>query len=121
MKKKLFFILGCLSLLLGAIGIFLPILPTTPFVLLSAFLFERSSEKFHKLLLENKIFGKYIKDYTEKKGITYKNKIIAITVMTLGMGKGFLAMTNIYGRVALVITFFAVLTHLIKMKTLKEG
>ncbi|MGL5175999.1 MAG: YbaN family protein [Cetobacterium sp.] len=119
MKKKLFFMLGCLSLLLGTIGIFLPILPTTPFVLLSAFLFERSSEKFHRLLLENKIFGKYIKDYTEKKGITYKNKVIAIIVMTLGMGKGFLSMNNIYGRTALVIIFFAVLTHLLKLKTLK--
>lgn len=121
MKKKLYLILGCLSLALGAIGIFLPILPTTPFVLLSAFLFERSSEKFHRLLLENRIFGKYIKDYTEKKGITYKNKIIAITVMTLGMGKGFFAMKNIYGRATLLIIFLGVLMHLLKLKTLKEN
>lgn len=121
MKKKLYLILGCLSLILGAIGIFLPLLPTTPFILLSAFLFEKSSEKFHKLLLENKIFGKYIKDYTEKKGITYKNKIIALTIMTLGMGKGFFSMQNIYGRGTLVIVFLGVSIHILKLKTLKEN
>lgn len=121
MKKKIYLILGCISLILGAIGIFLPILPTTPFVLLSAFLFERSSEKFHRLLVENRIFGKYIKDYTEKKGITYKNKVIAIIIMTLGMGKGFFSMQNTYGRIALLVIFFAVLAHLLKLKTLKEN
>ena len=121
MKKKLYLVLGWLSLVLGAIGVFLPLLPTTPFVLLSAFLFEKSSEKFHRLLLENKIFGKYIKDYTEKKGITYKNKIIAISVMTLGMGKGFLSMQNIYGRVFLLIVYLVVFTHILKLKTLKEN
>ncbi|WP_403559182.1 YbaN family protein [Cetobacterium somerae] len=67
MRKKLYLILGCLSLVLGAIGVFLPLLPTTPFILLAAFSFERSSEKFYRLLLENRIFGKYIKDYTQKK------------------------------------------------------
>lgn len=121
MRKKLYLILGCLSLVLGAIGVLLPLLPTTPFVLLAAFLFERSSEKFHRLLLKNRIFGKYIKDYTQKKGITYKNKIIAISVMTLGMGKGFLSMQNIYGRAFLLIVYLVVLTHILKLKTLKEN
>lgn len=121
MKKKIYLVLGCLSLILGAIGVVLPLLPTTPFVLLSAFLFERSSKKFHKLLLENKIFGKYIKDYTERKGITYKNKIIVIIAMTLGMGKAYFSMQNIYGRITLLIIFLAVLTHILKIKTLKEN
>ncbi|MGL6066339.1 MAG: YbaN family protein [Cetobacterium sp.] len=119
MRKKLLFLLGCLSICIGVIGIVLPLLPTTPFILLSAFLFEKSSEKFHRMLLENKIFGKYIKDYVEKRGITYKNKIIAIIVLLLGMGKGFFSMNNIYGRIVLVLVFIAVLIHLLKLKTLK--
>ncbi|MGL5426728.1 MAG: YbaN family protein [Cetobacterium sp.] len=119
MRKKLLFLLGCLSMCIGVIGIVLPLLPTTPFILLSAFLFEKSSEKFHRMLLENKIFGKYIKDYVEKRGITYKNKIIAIIVLLLGMGKGFFSMNNIYGRIVLVLVFIAVLIHLLKLKTLK--
>ena len=120
-EEKIIFNIRMFIFVLGAIGVFLPLLPTTPFVLLSAFLFEKSSEKFHRLLLENKIFGKYIKDYTEKKGITYKNKIIAISVMTLGMGKGFLSMQNIYGRVFLLIVYLVVFTHILKLKTLKEN
>lgn len=121
MRKKLYLILGCLSLFLGVIGIVLPVLPTTPFLLLSAFLFERSSKKFHDFLLENKVFGRYIKDYKEKKGITYKNKVIAITVMTLGMGKSFFSIQNIYGRVSILIIFLGVLVHLLKLKTLKNS
>ncbi|MGL4308312.1 YbaN family protein [Cetobacterium sp. SF1] len=119
MKKQLFLIGGGLSLILGTIGIFLPLLPTTPFIILSAFLFERSSERFHKMLIENKIFGKYLRDYMEQKGITLKNKVIAIIFLTLGMGKGFFSMKNIYGKTALVLIFIAVLVHLIKLKTLK--
>ncbi|WP_432204332.1 YbaN family protein [Cetobacterium somerae] len=120
MKKKFYFILGCISVILGVIGIVLPLLPTTPFILLSAFLFEKSSPKFHQLLLTNKIFGKYIEDYTERNGLTYKNKIIAITIMTLGMGKGFFAMQNVYGRIFLLMIFLGVLIHLLKLKTLRN-
>ncbi|SJZ77198.1 hypothetical protein SAMN02745174_01506 [Cetobacterium ceti] len=119
MKQKILFVIGIFSLILGTIGIFLPILPTTPFVILSAFLFERSSEKFHKMLINNKIFGKYLKDYMEKKGISYKNKIIALIFLTLGMTKGFLSMKTPIGKTALIIIFIGVSTHIIKLKTLK--
>lgn len=77
-KKKLLFILGFVSLALGIVGIIVPLLPTTPFLLLSAYCFNHSSEKFHNYILNNKIFGQYIRDYNEKKGITLKNKITAI-------------------------------------------
>ncbi|MGX6592388.1 YbaN family protein [Cetobacterium ceti] len=119
LKRKILFVIGIFSLVLGTIGIFLPILPTTPFVILSAFLFERSSEKFHKMLINNKIFGKYLKDYMEKKGISYKNKIIALIFLTIGMTKGFLSMKTPIGKTALVIIFIGVSTHIIKLKTLK--
>ncbi len=118
-KKHFFFIVAIFSLILGIIGIFLPILPTTPFLLLTALLLERSSPKFHRMLLENKIMGKYISDYTEKKGITLKNKIIALTFLTLGMGKGVLSMKTPYGRGALIVVFISVTYHILKLKTLK--
>lgn len=119
MKKKLFVVLGFLSLGLGIIGIFLPLLPTTPFILLSSILFQKSSDRFHKMLTQNKVLGKYITDYTERKGITLKNKIIALIFLTAGMGKGFFSMQNIYGRVSLVVIFIAVFVHILKLKTLK--
>lgn len=73
-KKNLLFLLGGLSLILGTVGIITPLLPTTPFLLLSIYAFGKSSEKCHKFILENRIFGQYIRDYQEKRGITLKTK-----------------------------------------------
>lgn len=120
MKKKIFLIIGILSVILGTAGIFLPLLPTTPFLLLAAFSFEKSSDKFYALLINNKYFGKYLSDYKEKKGMTLKNKLIAITVLTLGMAKGFLSMNNKFGKITLIIIFFSVTYHIIKINTLKK-
>lgn len=81
MIRTLFFILGFLSLSLGIIGIIVPGLPTTPLVLLAAFFFSKSSKRFHQWLLNNRIFGKYIKDYQENPSITLKTKIISQLMM----------------------------------------
>lgn len=120
MKKKLLFILGFLSLILGVVGFVLPILPTTPFLLLSAYCFSRSSEKFHKFILENKVFGQYIRDYNEKKGITLKNKIIALLVLTIGISYSFYKVPNIYMRIMLIVVFIGVTVHIVKLRTLKK-
>ena len=61
-KKRLLFILGFISLILGIVGILLPLLPTTPFLLLSAYCFSRSSEKLNNYILNNKFFGQYIRN-----------------------------------------------------------
>ena len=62
---------------LGIIGIFLPLLPTTPFLLLAAACYARSSKRFYNWLLNNKWFGNYIKNYRERKGIPLQIKIIS--------------------------------------------
>ena len=80
-KKRLIFIGGFISLILGIIGIALPILPTTPFLLLASAAFAKSSERFNKWLLNNKILGAYIKNYREGKGLPLKIKIITITLL----------------------------------------
>lgn len=61
--RPLFVALGCLSLALGFVGIFLPLLPTTPFVLLAAFFFSRGSERLHGWLLGHRLFGPLIRDW----------------------------------------------------------
>ena len=81
MKRALFIFLGFLSLGIGIVGIILPGLPTTPLVLLAAYFFSKSSPKFHQWLLNNKWFGKYIKDYQENPSINLKTKIIAQLMM----------------------------------------
>ena len=63
LKRSLFLVCGIISLILGVIGIFLPLLPTTPFVLLAAYCFSKSSEKLHQWLLNHKYLGKIIREW----------------------------------------------------------
>ena len=81
MYKILFIILGLISTGLGIIGIFVPGLPTTPFLLLAAALFFKSSEKLYKLLVNNKYIGHYITDFQKNKGLTQKIKLFSIALM----------------------------------------
>jgi hypothetical protein len=84
--RGLWFTAGTICLVLGAIGIVLPILPTTPFLLASAACYYKSSSKMHKWLIHNKWFGEYIRNYQEGKGIPIKTKIIALTVLWVTIG-----------------------------------
>jgi len=74
-------VLGFLFLIIGAIGTILPLLPTTPFFLLAAACFFRSSIHFHDLLLKNRFFGSTIKNFHEGKGMPRQTKIISIATM----------------------------------------
>ena len=80
-RKLVFISLGTISLALGIIGIFVPLLPTTPFLLLTAYLYSKGSKRLYYWLLNNKYFGEYIKRYKEGKGITLKTKIISIATL----------------------------------------
>ncbi|MDP2236826.1 MAG: YbaN family protein [Bacteroidales bacterium] len=79
MKKPLFIFLGTLSLSLGLIGIVVPGLPTTSFLLLAAYLYARSSRRLYNALLNHKFLGGYIKDF--QKGMSVRAKIRAISMM----------------------------------------
>ena len=73
--------LGFTTLALGAIGLFLPLLPTTPFILLSAWCFSRSSPRLHQYLLNNKIFGPLIENWMKYGAISIKAKIYATVLI----------------------------------------
>jgi len=79
--RSLWFIAGTICVVLGAIGMVLPILPTTPFLLAAAACYYKSSERMHRWLLTNKWFGEYIRNYTEGRGLPMKTKIAALTVL----------------------------------------
>ncbi len=79
--KVLYVVLGTLSLTLGIIGIIVPGLPTTPFLLLTAALYIKSSDKLYKRLISNKIVGPFILEYHQKKGVTWGIKFFAIGSM----------------------------------------
>ena len=77
----LYILLGCLSLGLGVLGIFLPLLPTTPFLLLSAALFARSSQRLHSWLLSHPVFGEYIRAFLEDRSIPRRVKTLSLCIL----------------------------------------
>jgi uncharacterized membrane protein YbaN (DUF454 family) len=77
--------LGIISLILGIIGIFIPLLPTVPFVLLSAYLFARSSSRLHYWIMNHKVYGEYIRSYNQDKSIPMQVKVVAIGMLWLSM------------------------------------
>ncbi|CUI05390.1 DUF454 family protein [Massilia sp. CCM 8695] len=79
--KLLLNTIGCLAVLLGILGIFLPLLPTTPFLLLASACFARGSTRMHAWLLGNKVFGKYLSDFEQGRGIPRRAKITILVLM----------------------------------------
>lgn len=71
--------------MLGVLGIVMPLLPTTPFLLLSAACYVRSSDKLYQWLITNKYFGSYILNYRQGKGIPLKAKVISVTILWISM------------------------------------
>jgi len=118
--KGLLLGVGTLSVALGALGIFLPLLPTTPFLLLAAICYARSSERFYNWLTTNRWFGEYIRNYREGKGIPLKQKILAIAVLwaTIGYTAGF-AISLWWMRLILLSIAIGVTLHLVHLKTFK--
>lgn len=122
LKKYILMSLGMLFLAIGIIGIALPLLPTTPFLLLTGFCFAKSSPKLHHWLINNKLFGKYIKNYQENKGISLRVKITSLFFLWLSIGYTLLfVLGNNYARIGLIVIVIAITIHILRMKTLKES
>jgi hypothetical protein len=78
--------IGCLAVLMAVIGIFLPLVPTTPFLLLASACFMRGSERMHRWLLHNPLFGEYLRNIEERKGIPLRAKLITLALMWMSLG-----------------------------------
>lgn len=107
---------GTFFLGLGIVGIFIPILPTTPFLLLSAACYARSSEKFYQWLINNKWLGTYIKNYMDGKGIPLKIKIYTISLLwvTILISAFFIA-PFLWISIVLIIIAIIVTFHIISI------
>lgn len=115
--RVLLITLGIFFICLGFIGIFIPVLPTTPFVLLSAALFARSSDRFYRWLMENRLFGKYIKDYRQGKGVPIKVKTGAIIILWITIGLSiFFAVDILWVRILLAAVAAGVTVHIAAIK-----
>lgn len=119
--RILLFVLGSLCVALGVLGMFLPVLPTTPFLLLAAICFARSSEKSYHWLMTNRWCGKYISNYREGRGIPLKQKIITIFFLWVTIGStAWFAISQWWLRWVLLGIAASVTIHLVKMKTNKS-
>ena len=117
LKKKIYICVGLLAVGLGIIGAFLPVMPTVPFLLIALFCFERSSKKYHDMILNNKYFGKVLKDYYEGRGLTTSVKIKAVLFLSCGMGFSVYRVHNLHLRIMLVLIWVGVALHIILLKT----
>ena len=84
--RPIYFVLGVVFLGIGIIGVFLPLIPTTGPLLLSAFLFARSSDRVHAWLVNHPRFGRFISDFQDGRGISLRTKVVAVTAMSLSFG-----------------------------------
>ena len=102
--KALWVIAGSVFVVLGAFGVILPGLPTTPFLILAAACYIRSSQRLYDWLIANKTFGPYLKDYREGKGIPRRAKKIALVMMTIFVGYAVLfALDDLIVRIIVLI------------------
>ena len=92
MKKLLFVTIGGISLILGAMGSLIPILPTAPFLLLATFCFARSSEKLDRWFKNTKLYKDNLEDFVAGRGMTMKAKVRIMVTVTLLMSVGFIMM-----------------------------
>lgn len=126
--RTLWFILGTICLVLGAIGIVLPLLPTTPLLLAAAACYYKSSERMHNWLLNNKWFGEYIRNYTEGKGLPMKTKIAALSLLWITISFSTVFMLHrllpsqlvLPMQLAMVAVAVIVSIHIVKLPTFKN-
>ena len=112
---------GSLSAALGLIGIFVPLLPTTPLLLLAAACYSRSSEKFYNRLLNSRCCGRYISNYREGRGIPLWQKVLTITLLWVTIGlTAWLAVSGLWIRLVLLAVAVGVTVHVATLRTLKR-
>jgi uncharacterized membrane protein YbaN (DUF454 family) len=117
LKKRLLLVAGTISTGLGILGIFVPILPTTPFLLLAAACYLRSSERFYRWLINNRVFGAYIRNYMEGRGMPLNVKIFTILLLWLTIGlSASLGTQNLVVRILLVLVAVGVTQHIIRIR-----
>lgn len=113
LKKLFWIILGCIGVGLGSIGVFLPILPSVPFLLLATFSFARSSERLHKWFINTELYKKNLESYVQGKGMSIETKIRIMLIVTLLMGVGFsmMLLKEIY--IPCIILFCVWILHVV--------
>ncbi len=122
LKKGFFVVAGSIFLALGCIGIVLPILPTTPFLLLSAACYYKGSERMHRWILNNRWFGSYIRNYKEGKGLSLKAKGFTLALLWIVISYSALFIVNVLIIQAILFAIaVGVSLHVVTLPTFKQA
>ncbi|MBR2860147.1 MAG: YbaN family protein [Alistipes sp.] len=115
-------IVGSVSLVLGILGIFLPMLPTTPFLLLSAAAWVKASPSLYEWLINHKVFGEYIRNFREYRAIPLRVKIISVSLVWLTIGYCIFAVVDEWwwAQALMALLATAISWHILSFKTLKK-
>jgi uncharacterized membrane protein YbaN (DUF454 family) len=120
-KRFLLTVVGTLSLILGVIGIFVPLLPTVPFILLASYCYAKSSDKFHRWLMNNRWVGKMIREYQAGRGVPLPAKVFSVILLWSVMGYTILTVVESpLMKILLFIVGIAVTVHLMMMKSYRS-
>ena len=120
LKKVALIAVGTICVCLAVAGIFLPLLPTTPFLLLAAICYAGSSPRFYRWLMGNRWFGRYIKNYREGRGLTLTTKIISLSSLWITIGySAYFIMPVLAGKCVLLAIAIGVTAHILTRPTCK--
>jgi uncharacterized membrane protein YbaN (DUF454 family) len=120
--KWFYITLGTVAVGLGFLGIFLPLLPTTAFLLLAAWAYARSSQRFYDWLLNNRLFGRYITAYLQGKGMPVVSKVSTLVLLWLTiLTTTIFFVENLYIRILLILIAVGVTIHIITLPTYKKS
>ena len=119
LKKIGLIALGTISLAIGIIGIFLPLIPTTPLLLLTSYCYISSSEKLSEKFMNTEIYDKYVRNFHEKGGMTLKGKLMLTIPVSLLLLFMFITIKSPIMRVVIVVMWVTKVVFFTKMKTIK--
>lgn len=120
--KIFLIIVGSVSLVLGVLGIFLPMLPTTPFLLLSAAAWVKASPSLYEWLINHRVLGEYIRNFREYRAIPLRVKIISVSLVWLTIGYCIFAVVDEWwwAQVLMTLLATAISWHILSFATLKK-
>lgn len=117
-KRALLISAGFLFVALGVIGIFLPVMPCIPFLIIASVCFSKSSKRFHNMLLNNKLVGSHIKRYYENNGIKLKTKVLFIIFQWAAvLGTSIFLVHNLFGRILMGIITMGATIYILSLNT----
>lgn len=117
-RRVLLLAVGALCVALAAVGVVLPLLPTTPFLLAAVVCFGRSSSRVHRWLMFNRVFGRYLRDYVTGKGAPWRVRIPILAILWTGiLLSAFLAVDAFWVRVILFIIAGGVTLHIVTLRS----